>query len=84
MSVCLPCLSIDLVPLCIDEDALNALRSPDPDEDTKGSENEDIKPIPLLSIKAEIANVKMENDDSQHHIVSASDSGTFALSISRR
>jgi hypothetical protein len=79
----LPCLEfIDLVPPCIDEDALNALRSPDPDQDTKGTENEDIKHIPLFSVKVEIINVKTENDDSQHHIASASDSRTFTLSES--
>jgi hypothetical protein len=63
-----------LDPYELDEDALNALRSPGPDQDTKGTENEDIKPIPLLSVKVEIANIKTENDDSQHHIASASDS----------
>ena len=73
-----------LIP-CLDDDALDALRSPSPDPDSKDTKYEDIKLIPLLSVKAEFANVKTENDDGQRNIPPVPDPRTpFTLDILAR
>lgn len=70
-------LIINLILACIDEDALNALRSPDPSqEDAKDVRNDDITPALPLSIKLELPNIKIEDDDTQQNVTSQSGSGT--------
>ncbi|KAH0828909.1 hypothetical protein J3R83DRAFT_2328 [Lanmaoa asiatica] len=67
--------SIDIIPTCIDEAALNVLRSPDSgQEDTKDLRNEDIKPTLPLSVKVELPEVKTEDNDAQHNIAHESGS----------
>ncbi|KAF8550370.1 hypothetical protein OG21DRAFT_421776 [Imleria badia] len=64
-----------LDPYELDEDAFNMLRSPSPEpEDMKEAEGEDIKPTHHTPVKAEVPEVKTEEDDAQHNIASGSGS----------
>ena len=66
-------LRIALIPVRIDEDALNILRAPNPEEEaTNEVKGEDTKPTIYLSVKAEIANVKTEDDEARHSGASGS------------
>ncbi|KAG9308588.1 hypothetical protein JVU11DRAFT_11692 [Chiua virens] len=57
-----------LDPYELDEDAFNALRSPEPAENTNEAAYEDVKPSSPLFIKAEVPEVTLENcDNSARH-----------------